>query len=178
MGQEHETKTWASSLQEVSESMHERRSGLEGMDSFLQQTNKFELFDGGNLTYSQMFRREVDPLKYRTITSKDTKYNNNQMQKWANQKLNPKGTKRNKYATPPQTKPTPTLQTDTEETGQEQSDPVILAHIRGTPNNPSSSRGTLYFFVDIEYKDGPGENGTGQTGTIIVVDLAGSEDPA
>lgn len=46
-----------------------------------------------------------------------------------------------------------------------------MAHIRGTPNNPSSSRGTLYIILDIEFRDGA-------KGSIAVVDLAGSEDPA
>jgi len=51
------------------------------------------------------------------------------------------------------------------------SDAVPQAHIRGTPNNPSSSRGTLFVVLDITFK-------SGEKGTIAVVDLAGAEDPA
>jgi len=46
-----------------------------------------------------------------------------------------------------------------------------LAHIRATPNNPKSSRGTMIIMLDIEFN-------SGETGSVSVVDLAGAEDPA
>ena len=45
-----------------------------------------------------------------------------------------------------------------------------VAHIRGTPNNPTSSRGSLFTVVDVTFE-------SGQKGRVTVVDLAGSEDP-
>eukprot|EP00930_Biecheleria_cincta_P081779 TRINITY_DN7111_c0_g1_i2.p1 TRINITY_DN7111_c0_g1~~TRINITY_DN7111_c0_g1_i2.p1 ORF type:complete len:1292 (+),score=228.55 TRINITY_DN7111_c0_g1_i2:65-3940(+) len=45
-----------------------------------------------------------------------------------------------------------------------------IAHIRGTVNNPKSSRGTLLVLTTLHYK-------SGMTGTISAVDLAGAEDP-
>merc|ERR1711972_1118220 len=49
-------------------------------------------------------------------------------------------------------------------------DKASMAHTRGTPNSPASSRGTLVVMMDLVFKDG-GE------GSIVVVDLAGAEDP-
>jgi hypothetical protein len=46
-----------------------------------------------------------------------------------------------------------------------------LAHIRATPNNPKSSRGTCIIMLDIDFN-------SGETGSVSVVDLAGAEDPA
>jgi len=65
------------------------------------------------------------------------------------------------------------LRRDQKKFNQATSNPhaVPQAHIRGTPNNPSSSRGTLFVTLDILFKDG-------QKGSIAVVDLAGAEDPA
>ncbi|CAE7037238.1 unnamed protein product [Symbiodinium natans] len=48
---------------------------------------------------------------------------------------------------------------------------VPIAHIRGTVNNPKSSRGTLFVLTNIHYK-------SGKIAPISTVDLAGSEDPA
>jgi hypothetical protein len=45
-----------------------------------------------------------------------------------------------------------------------------LGHIRATPNNPKSSRGTLFTLLDIEFD-------SGEHGHVSVVDLAGAEDP-
>jgi len=47
----------------------------------------------------------------------------------------------------------------------------MLAHIRATSNNPSSSRGALFIMMDFEFTNQ-------KTGTVVVVDLAGAEDPA
>ncbi|OLQ02904.1 hypothetical protein AK812_SmicGene14198 [Symbiodinium microadriaticum] len=46
-----------------------------------------------------------------------------------------------------------------------------IAHIRGTVNNPKSSRGTLFVLTNIHYK-------SGKVAPVSTVDLAGSEDPA
>jgi len=46
-----------------------------------------------------------------------------------------------------------------------------IAHIRGTVNNPKSSRGTLFVLTNIEFKNG-------KMAPVSTVDLAGSEDPA
>ncbi|CAE7496056.1 unnamed protein product, partial [Symbiodinium pilosum] len=46
-----------------------------------------------------------------------------------------------------------------------------IAHIRGTVNNPKSSRGTLFVLTNIHYK-------SGKVSPVSTVDLAGSEDPA
>jgi len=48
---------------------------------------------------------------------------------------------------------------------------VPIAHIRGTVNNPKSSRGTLFVMTNIYYKNG-------KMSPVSTVDLAGSEDPA
>jgi len=45
-----------------------------------------------------------------------------------------------------------------------------LAHIRATPNNPKSSRGSLMVALEIDFV-------SGVTGNVAVVDLAGAEDP-
>ncbi|CAK9033355.1 unnamed protein product [Durusdinium trenchii] len=46
-----------------------------------------------------------------------------------------------------------------------------IAHIRGTVNNPKSSRGTLFVLTNVYFK-------SGVMAPISTVDLAGSEDPA
>jgi len=46
-----------------------------------------------------------------------------------------------------------------------------IAHIRGTVNNPKSSRGTLVVLTNVYFK-------SGEMSPISTVDLAGSEDPA
>lgn len=46
-----------------------------------------------------------------------------------------------------------------------------IAHVRGTVNNPKSSRGTLFVLTNIYFK-------SGEMSPISTVDLAGSEDPA
>jgi len=46
-----------------------------------------------------------------------------------------------------------------------------IAHIRGTVNNPKSSRGTLFVLTNIFFKNG-------KMAPVSTVDLAGSEDPA
>merc|ERR1711879_527309 len=40
-----------------------------------------------------------------------------------------------------------------------------LAHIRATPNNPTSSRGVLFIMLDIKWRDGT-------QGNVVVADLA------
>jgi len=52
-----------------------------------------------------------------------------------------------------------------------------IAHIRGTVNNPKSSRGTLVVLTNIVFKPKEGEE-NGIVAPITTVDLAGSEDPA
>eukprot|EP00930_Biecheleria_cincta_P081778 TRINITY_DN7111_c0_g1_i1.p1 TRINITY_DN7111_c0_g1~~TRINITY_DN7111_c0_g1_i1.p1 ORF type:complete len:1273 (+),score=232.03 TRINITY_DN7111_c0_g1_i1:72-3890(+) len=46
-----------------------------------------------------------------------------------------------------------------------------IPHIRGTVNNPKSSRGTLLVLTTVQYK-------SGMSATISAIDLAGAEDPA
>eukprot|EP00929_Paragymnodinium_shiwhaense_P023972 TRINITY_DN14881_c0_g1_i3.p1 TRINITY_DN14881_c0_g1~~TRINITY_DN14881_c0_g1_i3.p1 ORF type:complete len:1452 (+),score=373.81 TRINITY_DN14881_c0_g1_i3:134-4357(+) len=48
--------------------------------------------------------------------------------------------------------------------------PEPIAHIRATPNNPKSSRGTLFTLLEIKFNNG-------ETGYVSVLDLAGAEDP-
>jgi hypothetical protein len=48
-----------------------------------------------------------------------------------------------------------------------------MAHIRPTPNNPSSSRGTLFIFLTLTFMDA--EKTQGQ---IVIVDMAGMEAPS
>merc|ERR1711988_154313 len=43
-------------------------------------------------------------------------------------------------------------------------------HVRATPNNPESSRGHLFTLLDVDFNNE-------ETGKIVVVDCAGSEDP-
>eukprot|EP00746_Dinoflagellata_sp_MGD_P011496 gnl/MRDRNA2_/MRDRNA2_124126_c0_seq1.p1 gnl/MRDRNA2_/MRDRNA2_124126_c0~~gnl/MRDRNA2_/MRDRNA2_124126_c0_seq1.p1 ORF type:complete len:1845 (+),score=309.40 gnl/MRDRNA2_/MRDRNA2_124126_c0_seq1:152-5686(+) len=60
--------------------------------------------------------------------------------------------------------------------------PKAMAHIRATPNNPTSSRGTLFVHLDLKYLETVADESDDDVeiqkeGSIIIVDLAGSEDP-
>merc|ERR1719414_1931491 len=52
-------------------------------------------------------------------------------------------------------------------------------HVRATPNNPESSRGHLFTMLDVLFKAHEDDDDQrDKTGKIVIVDCAGSEDPA
>jgi len=52
-------------------------------------------------------------------------------------------------------------------------------HVRSTPNNPESSRGHLFTMLDVLFKAHPDDpDQSDKTGKIVIVDCAGSEQPA
>merc|ERR1719330_2047792 len=52
-------------------------------------------------------------------------------------------------------------------------------HVRATPNNPESSRGHLFTMLDVVFKAHKDDDDqSDKLGKIVIVDCAGSEDPA